>query len=341
MIATFIGFSIRLWIAPSDPDTDVHTSGGAYPDVGEFFMNTSNGNLFICSAFIPPQIWTSTTNASLIQAMIAMIPQADWNESNNMLSDYIKNKPTIPAAQVNSDWSSSSGVSQILNKPSLSTVATSGSYNDLSSKPTIPSAQVNSDWSSVSGLAQILNKPSLSTVATSGAYTDLTGKPSLSTVATSGAYTDLSGKPTIPSAQIQSDWTQTSTGSVDYIKNKPVARSQSSTTRSLNTGFQVSTTRDSLVNYAVNVTTTASLTSGQTGTVAIDIASDSGFTTNLQSLSAVNGNSVSLAIALTAVQTVTATLSYYVPAAYYVRLRTVNTLGTPTFSYAGGQEILL
>lgn len=33
--------------------------------------------------------------------------------------DDLTNKPTIPAAQVNSDWNSSSGVSQILNKPLL------------------------------------------------------------------------------------------------------------------------------------------------------------------------------------------------------------------------------
>lgn len=32
------------------------------------------------------------------------------------------NKPTIPAAQVNSDWNASSGVAQILNKPTLTTV---------------------------------------------------------------------------------------------------------------------------------------------------------------------------------------------------------------------------
>jgi hypothetical protein len=38
--------------------------------------------------------------------------------------------------QVQSDWSSSSGLSQILNKPVLATVATSGSYNDLTDKPT-------------------------------------------------------------------------------------------------------------------------------------------------------------------------------------------------------------
>ncbi len=42
------------------------------------------------------------------------------------------------ATQVNSDWNANSGVAQILNKPALATVATSGSYNDLSNKPAIP-----------------------------------------------------------------------------------------------------------------------------------------------------------------------------------------------------------
>lgn len=65
---------------------------------------------------------------------------------------------------------------------SLATVATSGSYNDLSNKPTIPAAQVNSDWSANSGVAQILNKPTLATVATSGSYNDLSNKPTIPTV---------------------------------------------------------------------------------------------------------------------------------------------------------------
>ena len=58
------------------------------------------------------------------------------------------NTPTIPAAQVNADWNSTSGVSEILNKPTLATVATSGSYNDLTNTPSIP---VNSDFA-LSGL---------------------------------------------------------------------------------------------------------------------------------------------------------------------------------------------
>lgn len=64
--------------------------------------------------------------------------QADWDEADSNALDYIKNKPTIPAAQVNSDWNSTSGVSEILNKPTLATVATTGSYSDLSGTPTIP-----------------------------------------------------------------------------------------------------------------------------------------------------------------------------------------------------------
>lgn len=53
---------------------------------------------------------------------------------------------SVPAAQVNSDWNATSGVAEILNKP------------------TIPAAQVNSDWNASSGVAEILNKPTIPTV---------------------------------------------------------------------------------------------------------------------------------------------------------------------------------
>lgn len=43
----------------------------------------------------------------------------------------------------------------------------------------------------------------------------------LATVATTGDYDDLSNKPTIPAAQIQSDYAQSNSAAVDYIKNKP------------------------------------------------------------------------------------------------------------------------
>jgi hypothetical protein len=68
------------------------------------------------------------------------------------------------------------------NTSSLATVATSGSYADLSGKPTLFSGV----YSDLSG------KPSLATVATSGDYGDLTGKPTLF----SGSFADLTSKPT-------------------------------------------------------------------------------------------------------------------------------------------------
>lgn len=47
---------------------------------------------------------------------------------------------------VNADWNATEGDALILNKPALSTVATSGSYNDLTGKPTIPTVDVNKKY---------------------------------------------------------------------------------------------------------------------------------------------------------------------------------------------------
>ena len=121
------------------------------------------------------------------------------------------NKPTIPAAQVNSDWNSSSGVSEILNKPSLATVATSGSYNDLNNKPSIPAAQIQSDWEQSDNTAKdyIKNKPTIPAEQVNADWNSNSGK------------SQILNKPTIPDAQIQSDWDQSDNTAKDYIKNKP------------------------------------------------------------------------------------------------------------------------
>lgn len=72
--------------------------------------------------------------------------------SYNLLSD----TPTIPAAQVQTYWNASSGMGVLLNKPNLATVATSGSYNDLSNKPTIPTvtalttSEIDTIWGNAS-----------------------------------------------------------------------------------------------------------------------------------------------------------------------------------------------
>ena len=68
--------------------------------------------------------------------------QANWNETDNTDPSYIQNKPSIPAAQVNSDWTANSGVAQILNKPDLSDMATQtwvGQQGYLTSAREVPS----------------------------------------------------------------------------------------------------------------------------------------------------------------------------------------------------------
>lgn len=76
--------------------------------------------------------------------------------SYNDLAD----KPIIPGEfhQQQVDWNATSGVTAILNKPTLAAVATSGDYNDLTNTPTVEQA----DWneSDSSSAAFIKNKPS-------------------------------------------------------------------------------------------------------------------------------------------------------------------------------------
>lgn len=119
----------------------------------------------------------------------------------------LRNRPTIPDAQVQSDWSQSDNtqVDYIKNKPILATVATSGSYDDLTNKPSIPAAQEQSDWEQ----------------SNSSAVDYIKNKPNLSTVATSGSYNDLNNKPTIPAAPVQSNWDEADSSSLAYIQNKP------------------------------------------------------------------------------------------------------------------------
>lgn len=97
--------------------------------------------------------WTETdsSNPSFIQNKPTLGTMAAEDASNYTpsagLSDVaisgsyndLLNKPTIPEAQVNADWNATSGVSQILNKPTLF----SGDYNDLTNKPDIPAAANN------------------------------------------------------------------------------------------------------------------------------------------------------------------------------------------------------
>ena len=154
--------------------------------------------------------------ASYFQAAIAGAPTT-WPSfaivaTSGNYSD-LSNKPTIPAAQVQSDWNASSGLGVILNKPAIpATTAQIAESGNLYFTP----ARV---LSAMAGLYQAPITGAPSTWPVTWPWASLSGVPSFATVATSGSYADLSNKPTIPAAQVQSDW-NASTG-MGVILNKP------------------------------------------------------------------------------------------------------------------------
>jgi len=159
----------------------------------------------------------SNGNPSWAPAQSYSQVQSNWNETDSSAVSFIRNKPSIPTktsdltndsnfitasdvpAQVQSDWteSNSSSAAYIAHKPNLATVATSGSYSDLSGKPTIPSGN------------QLL--PSATSADSGKVLTvDSTGSPEW---ATGGGST-----------QVQSNWTEANTSAPAYIKNKPTVK---------------------------------------------------------------------------------------------------------------------
>ena len=142
---------------------------------------------------------------------------------------------------------------QLVNKPNLAPVATSGSYNDLTDTPSIPSiaglatesyvnnavnnlvdaapsaldtlkelatALGNDSNFSASISTQLGNKANtadLAAVATSGSYTDLINTPTLSSVATTGSYTDLGDVPVGRSVSLVNTATYQCSGEVEEL----------------------------------------------------------------------------------------------------------------------------
>lgn len=247
--------------------------------------------------------------------------QADWNQASSGAVDYIKNKPTNVSSFTND--------SGYITSSALSPYATSASVTSgLATKYDQP----------VGTTAQyIRGDGSLATYSPgTGTVTSITAGSGLSggTITTTGTIS----MPNTGMAGTYSSVTTDAQGRVAAGTN----RSQSSASRTLNSGFQISATRDALASYSVQMTVTASIGGGQDGDVFFEIASDSGFTTNLQTLGvAPCSQTYTLAIALQGVQKCSANLSGFVPASYYSRLRTANNTGTPAFLYRAGQEVLL
>lgn len=89
--------------------------------------------------------------------------------------------------------------SEITDFPSLSNVATSGSYNDLKDKPSTFTPSTHNHTKS-----EITDFPTLSSVATSGSYNDLNNVPSTFTPSThTHTKSQITDFPTIPTKTSQ------------------------------------------------------------------------------------------------------------------------------------------
>ena len=99
--------------------------------------------------------------------------QSDWNQSDNTKKDFIKNKPTIPAAQVQSDWNESD--------------TSSNAY--IANKPTIPDISNCIQKSSTPGLVK--NDGSIDTNIYLTQHQDISGKADKVSGATNGNFAAL------------------------------------------------------------------------------------------------------------------------------------------------------
>lgn len=232
-------------------------------DIANIQANQFSGNYSDLSN--KPSIFTKTSQLTNDSGFITASQAAATSPVQSVNGQIGNVNITIPAPQVNSDWNTVSGVSQILNKP----VLFSGSYTDLTNKPLLfdgtyasltgkpttftPSAHTHV-VGDISGLQGALDGK-----ISSGAnipYATITGAPVVPTntnqltngsgyitaaqAATASPVQSVNGQTgtvtlSIPAAQIQSDWNQTVTSALDYIKNKPAIPALNYPVTSVNT----------------------------------------------------------------------------------------------------------
>lgn len=260
--------------------------------------------------------------------------------------------------------------------PVLATVATTGAYSDLSGQPIIPTNtnQLANGAGFISSVpaqsfASLTGKPTtVSGYGITDAY-PLSGNPSgFLTSISGGQVTSALGftpyNATNPNGYISginSTQVTTALGYTPYngatnpngyitsaslppalsINNSPSVTIQ--TVAASGNGTQISSTRSSNVNYSVTIATTISLSGNATGYVVLEICPTNSSTAGdwIEIGRVTSGQTGTLVVGLVLNQSGGGQIGGIVPAGYYRRLRSVNSSGTPSYTYNSGQEVLI
>ena len=142
---TKVGSTATITITDSNGTTTASVSDGTTPTLAPVATSGSYNDL-TDKPTIPTKTSQLTNNGSDNTSTYVEADELATVATSGSYND-LTNKPTIPAAQVNSDWNASSGVAQILNKPTIPT-KTSDLNNDSgfitsSSLPTKTSDLIN------------------------------------------------------------------------------------------------------------------------------------------------------------------------------------------------------
>lgn len=242
--------------------------------------------------------------------------------------------------------------------PSISTVGLTGAYNDLTGKPstftpsshTHPASEISD--STTTGRAVLTAVDAIAARTAIGAGT---GGGSVTSVT---AGTGLSGGTITGTGTISLPNTGTA-GTYSGITTDAQGRITAGTNRSYNhapgrsivsvaaaaNGFQVSATKDSRVRYSVTVSCAVQIgvVTNVEGYVVLEICPTNSATPGdwMEISRVTNAQNIGLALALSSTAKNGAPLLGDVPAGYYVRIRSVNVAGTPTYVTNGQQEVQL
>ena len=248
---------------------------------------------------------------------------------------YVKIDGTTPQVQANWTETNSALPAFIQNKPTLATVATSGSYSDLSGKPAIPAAQINSDWNSVSGLSQILNKPTIPTQYTDAlarAAITLSSNAPTGTTSTltyvSGAFTFTSAAALISGTTIKTVNSNSLLGSGDVAVGTVTSVSGTGTVSGISLGGTVTGSGSLSLSGTLSGITNANL-SGTAGITNANLANStiSGVSLGGSLFSLTAGTNVSFSAGSTYNGSQAITVNVATGAGYTLPAATTTTLG--------------